>query len=54
MKLEVKKLLYDLDRAIELISTFTQGKQLNDYKIDALLRSGVQGWNDNLRLLEKR
>jgi len=42
MELEVKKLIYDLDQAIELITNFTRGKQLNDYKADALLRSGVE------------
>ncbi|MCB0208405.1 MAG: DUF86 domain-containing protein [Anaerolineae bacterium] len=42
MALEIKKLLYDLDQAIGLIITFTQGKQLNEYKSDALLRSGVE------------
>ena len=42
MKLEAKKLIYDLDQATELIATFTQGKQLQDYKADALLRSAVE------------
>jgi uncharacterized protein with HEPN domain len=42
MELQVKKLLYDLDQAIELINTFTQGKQLSDYETNALLRSGVE------------
>lgn len=42
MELEVRKLIYDLDQAATLIVTFTQGKQLNDYKADALLRSGVE------------
>lgn len=35
MELEAKKLIYDLDQAVELIATFTQGKQLRDYKADA-------------------
>ncbi|HBY93643.1 MAG TPA: hypothetical protein DEP84_06680 [Chloroflexi bacterium] len=42
MTFEVKKLLYDRDRAIELITHFTYGKQLADYKADALLRSAVE------------
>jgi hypothetical protein len=42
MKLEVKKLIYDLDQAIYLISEFTNGKQLADYQSDALIRSAVE------------
>ncbi len=42
MKLEVKKLIYDLDQALDLITNFIQDKQLADYKADALLRSGVE------------
>ena len=42
MELEAKKLIYDLDQATKLIATFTQDKQLPDYKADALLRSDDQ------------
>ena len=42
MTLEVKKLLYDLDQALELINHFTYGKRLADYQVDALLRSAVE------------
>jgi uncharacterized protein with HEPN domain len=42
MELEVKKLLYDLDQAVQLIQDFVQNKQFNDYQTDALLRSGVE------------
>lgn len=42
MKLEAKKLIYDLDQAAQLIVIFTQGKQLSDYKADAFLRSAVE------------
>jgi uncharacterized protein with HEPN domain len=42
MKLEVKKVLYDLGESIELIASFTQAKQLRDYKTDVLLRSAVE------------
>ena len=42
MELEVKKLLYDLDQAIDLISDFTDGKRLVDYQRDVLLRSAVE------------
>ena len=41
MEPTVKKLVYDIDRAIELIVLFTQGRQLADYKADPLLRSAV-------------
>jgi len=42
MELEAKKLIYDLDQATQLIATFTRGKQLEDYKADALVRSAVE------------
>jgi len=42
MKLEAKKLIYDLEQATQLIATFAQGKQLSDYKADAFLRSAVE------------
>lgn len=42
MKLEVKKLIYDLDQAIDLIINFTDGKRLADYQADVLLRSAVE------------
>lgn len=42
MELEVKKLIYDLDQAIDLITNFTSGKRLTDYQGDVLLRSAVE------------
>lgn len=42
MELEAKKLVHDLDQAVELIISFVTGKQLADYKGDALLRSAVE------------
>ena len=42
MKLEAKKLIYDLEHATQLIATFTQGKRLSDYKVDVFLRSAVE------------
>jgi uncharacterized protein with HEPN domain len=42
MKLETKKLIYDLDQAIDLIINFTEGKRLIDYQDDVLLRSAVE------------
>lgn len=44
MELEAKKLVHDLDQAVELIISFVTGKQLADYKGDALesLRNKVE------------
>ena len=42
MELTAKRLVYDIDRAVELIVLFTQGRQLEDYKADSLLRSTVE------------
>ena len=42
MQLEVQKLIYDLDQAIDLIINFTAGKRWADYQDDVLLRSAVE------------
>lgn len=42
MNLTTKKLVYDLDHAIDLIISFTEGKLLADYRDDVLLRSAVE------------
>ena len=42
MEIEVKKLIYDLDQAIDLIINFTDSKGLADYQDDILLRSAVE------------
>ena len=42
MRLEAKKLLEDIRRAEELISSFVEGKQLTDYAADPMLRSAVE------------
>jgi len=42
MKLQTRKLLYDIDRAVELIKEFTHTKKFEDYATDALLRSAVE------------
>jgi len=42
MRLEVKKYLYDIQQACELLARFTAGKTLGDYSADPLLRSGVE------------
>jgi uncharacterized protein with HEPN domain len=42
MELETKKLIYDMDRAVELIANFIHGKQFTDYASDPLLRSAVE------------
>ncbi|MEW6404827.1 MAG: HepT-like ribonuclease domain-containing protein [Chloroflexota bacterium] len=42
MELEIKKLIYDIDQAIELVTSFTIGKELTDYRADPMLRSAVE------------
>jgi uncharacterized protein with HEPN domain len=42
MQLETEKLLFDVQRACELLEQFVHGKTLQDYLADALLRSGVE------------
>jgi uncharacterized protein with HEPN domain len=42
MELEIKKSIYDINQAIELILEFTTGKALEDYATNALLRSAVE------------
>ena len=42
MQLEVRKYLYDIQRAAALVKEFTKGKTLADYGDDILLRSAVE------------
>ena len=42
MRLEIKKLIYDIDQAVTLITDFTAGKQITDYVADPMLRSAVE------------
>jgi len=42
LPLEVRKYLFDMAQACELLATFTAGKTLADYSGDPLLRSGVE------------
>lgn len=42
MDLNVKKLIYDISQAANLITNFTQDKRIADYKTDPLLRSAVE------------
>lgn len=42
MRLEAKKRLYDILRAAALLVEFTDGKSIDDYERDAMLRSAVE------------
>ncbi len=42
MRLEARKYLHDIQRAVELLEEFTVGKTFADYKRDAMLRAAVE------------
>lgn len=42
MQPEIRKFLFDVRSACEALLTFAQGKTLQDYRSDLLLRSGVE------------
>lgn len=42
MQLEAKKYLYDVRRAVALLTEFTAGKQFADYARDPMLRAAVE------------
>ena len=42
MKPEARKYLYDIWRAVELLTEFTANKTLADYERDAMLRAAVE------------
>lgn len=42
MRLEAKKRLYDILRAAAILAEFTDGKSIEDYERDAMLRSAVE------------
>ena len=42
MQLEIRKFLYDIRSACEALIQFTNGRSLNDYQADLLLRAGVE------------
>jgi len=42
LSLEVRKYLFDIQEAGELLAQFTEGKSLDDYVADPLLRSAVE------------
>jgi len=42
MQLETRKFLYDIQSACELLLEFSQGKTLENYQADLLLRSGIE------------
>lgn len=42
MSPEIRKFLYDIRLACEALTEFTDGKSLDEYRVDLLLRSGVE------------
>ena len=42
MRLEAKKRLYDILRAAAILAEFTDGKSIDDYERDIMLRSAVE------------
>ena len=42
MRLEAKKRLYDIMRAAAILAEFTDGKSIEDYERDIMLRSAVE------------
>jgi uncharacterized protein with HEPN domain len=42
MRLEARKYLFDMQQAVELIVRFTDGRSLEEYGADAMLRSAVE------------
>ena len=42
MQLEAKKYVYDVRRAVALLTQFTAGKQFADYQRDPMLRAAVE------------
>jgi uncharacterized protein with HEPN domain len=42
MRLEVRKYLYDIQQAADLLTQFSRGKSFDDYTRDAMLRSAVE------------
>ena len=46
LPLEVRKYLFDIVQACDLLAQFTSGKTFTDYSTDALLRIGVCNKNE--------
>lgn len=42
MRLEVRKYLYDIEQAADLIGAFTASKQFSDYRDNSMLRAAVE------------
>jgi uncharacterized protein with HEPN domain len=42
LPLEIRKYLFDIVQACDLLTQFTKGKTFTDYSADALLRSAVE------------
>ena len=43
MQLEIKKYLYDIQQAADLIAQFTQGKEFSDYQREPMPRLAMGG-----------
>ena len=49
MRIEARKLLYDMQRAAALLTEFTAGKTFADYERDAMMRAAVERIRDRRR-----
>ncbi|MBP2146125.1 uncharacterized protein with HEPN domain [Methanofollis sp. W23] len=48
---EIRKYLYDVAAASELITTFVDGKTFDDYRNDPMLRSAVECQFENVEVV---
>ena len=47
MRIEARKLLYDMQRAAALLTEFTAGKTFADYECDAMTAAGTRSMSQN-------